>query len=136
MENEVYNQIIDLYRAEWLERGVGEVVPLQHFVHHTDPEVVNVAVEISTAGENYVMSELWKRKDVHVESDEEMLSAGVPKTLTIYKSKVVDRLIREQQLRLQNEGLSEAESEEALRKISQLNKIRLAMATKTNRLIM
>ncbi|MBQ1979434.1 MAG: DNA primase, partial [Alistipes sp.] len=113
-----------------------EVVPLQRFVHHSDPEVVNVAVEISTAGEIYVMSELWKRKDVHVESDEEMLSAGVPKTLTIYKSKVVDRLIREQQLRLQNEGLSEAESEEALRKISQLNKIRLAMATKTNRLIM
>ena len=49
---------------------------------------------------------------------------------------MVDRLIREQQLRLQNEELSEEESEEALRKINQLNKIRLAMATKTNRLIM
>ena len=134
-ENPVYDKILDTYRAEWTERGVGEQVPMQCLINHIDPAVIDASIEISTEGENYVMSELWKRKDVHVESDVEMLAAGVPKTITIYKSKVIDRLIREQQQLLANAQSEDEQSKIALT-ISHLNQVKVKLAQKTQRLIL
>ena len=73
---------------------------------------------------------------VDIESDEELLSAGVPKTLTIYKSKVIERMIRQQQDRLSDESLSEAEHDEALRQIAHLNNVKMRLANKIQRLIL
>ena len=134
-ENPVYDKILDTYRAEWTARGVGEQVPMQCLINHIDPAVIDASIEISTEGENYVMSELWKRKDVHVESDVEMLAAGVPKTITIYKSKVIDRLIREQQQLLANAQSEDEQSKIALT-ISHLNQVKVKLAQKTQRLIL
>ncbi len=135
-ENEVYNRIFDLYREEWEARGVGEMVPMQCFIQHTDPAVIDAAIDLSTEGENYVMSQLWKRKDVHIESDEEILAAGVPKAITIFKSKAVERMIREQQKRLSNDALNDEEQDEVMREISRLNQARVKLAAKTQRLIL
>ncbi len=135
-ENEVYNEILDLYRKEWQERGIGQAVPMQSFVQHLNPAVIDAAIDLSTEGENYVVSELWRRKDVHVESDEEMLAAGVPKAITIFKSKAVERMIREQQRRLANEQLTDEEQAEVMRAISHLNQVRVKLAAKTQRLIL
>ena len=135
-ENEVYNEILDLYRKEWQERGIGQAVPMQSFVQHLNPAVIDAAIDLSTEGENYVVSELWRRKDVHVESDEEMLAAGVPKAITIFKSKAVERMIREQQRRLADEQLTDEEQAEVMRAISHLNQVRVKLAAKTQRLIL
>ena len=108
---------------------------MQCLINHIDPAVIDASIEISTEGENYVMSELWKRKDVHVESDVEMLAAGVPKTITIYKSKVIDRLIREQQQLLANAQSEDEQSKIALT-ISHLNQVKVKLAQKTQRLIL
>ncbi|MBQ7298151.1 MAG: DNA primase, partial [Alistipes sp.] len=94
--DERYNQILETYRAEWQRLGTGVEVSHDHFVSHVNPDVCNIAVDILMADDNYVPSELWRRKEVHVESEEEMLANGVPKAVTLYKSKVVERLIREE----------------------------------------
>lgn len=75
--------------------GIGVEVPIHHFINHSDPEVCNVSVDILTSEDHYVPSELWRRKEVHVESDAEMLAVGVPKAVTLYKSKVIERMSRE-----------------------------------------
>ncbi len=134
--DERYNQILETYRAEWQRLGTGVEVSHDHFVSHVNPDVCNIAVDILMADDNYVPSELWRRKEVHVESEEEMLANGVPKAVTLYKSKVVERLIREEQQKLASGALSEAEEESILRHLSQLNSIKVTIANRLQRMIL
>ncbi|MBQ8915945.1 MAG: toprim domain-containing protein, partial [Alistipes sp.] len=134
--DERYNQILETYRAEWQRLGTGVEVSHDHFVSHVNPDVCNIAVDILMADDNYVPSELWRRKEVHIESEEEMLANGVPKAVTLYKSKVVERLIREEQQKLASGALSEAEEESILRHLSQLNSIKVTIANRLQRMIL
>jgi len=136
MENPHYQSLLDCYREAWKERGVGVAVPEDIFVKYDNPLVSQLAIELLMTDKNYVVSNLWRQKDVHIESDEELLSAGVPKTLTIYKSKVIERMIRQQQERLSDESLSEAEHDEALHQIAHLNNVKMRLANKIQRLIL
>ena len=91
--NPVYAKIMETYRGQWERLGTGTEVPAHCFLNHIDPEVCNASVDILTSDDNYVPSQLWRRKEIHVESDAEMLAVGVPKAVTLYKSKVVLSLI-------------------------------------------
>ena len=104
-------------------------------MNHPSPEVCNVAVDILTADDNYVASALWSKKDIHVESEEELLSTGVPKAVMLYQSKVLERLAKVQQQRLQS-GLSEEEEAEAVRILNKLNSAKLALSKRSKRLIL
>ena len=135
-ENPLYEKIVSLYRSIYEELGVGAKVPEDRFVQYNDPDVVNRVVEILMADKNYTMSKIWKRNDIHVESEEEMLAAGVPKTIHIFKSKVIDRMIRQQQDILRKEDLSEEEQKQALKALSHLNTVKVKLAKKIERLIL
>ncbi len=91
--NPQYDKIRAAYCEQWQQSGVGVEVPAHLFTNHSDPEVCNVSVDLLFSDDNYVPSELWKRKDVHVESDAEMLAVGVPKAVALYKTKVIEGLI-------------------------------------------
>ncbi len=132
----LYNQILETYRAEWQRLGTGVEVSHDHFVNHSDPEVCNLSVDILMADDNYVPSALWRRKEVHVESEEELLANGVPKAVRLYKSKIVERLIREEQEKLLDESLSEEQADAVLRRLSQLNAVKVAISNHLNRLIL
>ena len=106
------------------------------FINHPDPEVCNAAVEILTADDNYVASDLWRRKEIHVESEAEMLSVGVPKAVTLYKSKVVEGMIRELQARLADASLSEPEQDEIVLRLAASNRVKVAIARNLQRLIL
>ena len=135
-ENRAYNSILNLYRTLWSETGEGVEVPAHNFINHTDPDVCNAAVDLLTADDNYVPSEIWRKKEIHVESDEEILAAGVPKAIILYKSKVVERMIREQKELLSDESLSEERQAEILRYLSELNEIKVSLANKLQRSIL
>ena len=107
--NPQYDKIRAAYLEQWQQTGVGIEVPAHVFLNHVDPEVCNVSVDLLTSDDNYVPSELWRRKEVHVESDAEMLAVGVPKAVALYKTKVIEGLIRECQERLSDENLTEDE---------------------------
>ena len=133
--NPLYNQILATYREQWQLLGTGVEVPVHYFLNHPDPEVCNVSVDILTSDDNYVASELWKRKDVHVESESEMLAVGVPKAVTLYKSKVIDGFIKELNARLADDTLSDAGLEEVLRRLDGYNRVKVQIAHKLQRLI-
>ena len=134
--NPVYAKIMATYRAQWEQTGPGVEVPVRLFLNHVDPEVCNTAVDILTADDNYVASELWRRKEVHVESEAEMLAVGVPKAVTLYKSKVIDSLIKELNARLADDTLSDAGLEEVLRRLDGYNRVKVQIAHKLQRLIL
>lgn len=134
--NPVYAKIMATYRAQWEQTGPGVEVPVRHFLNHVDPEVCNAAVDLLTADDNYVASELWRRKEIHVESEAEMLAVGVPKAVTLYKSKVIDSLIKELNARLADDTLADAEQEEVLRRLDGYNRVKVQIAHKLQRLIL
>ena len=134
--NPVYAKIMAVYREQWEQSGTGVEVPAYLFLNHIDPEVCNRSVDLLTADDNYVPSELWKRKEVHVESEAEMLAVGVPKAVTLYKSKVIESLIKELQARLADENLSEEEESDLIQRLNNYNRVKVAIARKLQRLIL
>ena len=132
--NPVYAKIMAAYREQWEQLGTGVEVPVHLFINHVDPEVCNTAVDILTSDDNYVPSEIWKRKDIHVESDAEMLAVGVPKAVTLYKSKVIEGMIRDLQERLADEGLGEEDT--LLQRLAGLNRVKVSIARKLQRSIL
>ena len=111
-------------------------MPLHHYINHSDPEVCNVSVDILTSEDHYVPSELWRRKEVHVESDAEMLAVGVPKAVTLYKSKVIEALIKELQGRLGDENISDEEMRDVVQRLTAYNQVKVTIANKIQRLIL
>lgn len=134
--NPVYAKIMETYRGQWERLGTGTEVPAHCFLNHIDPEVCNASVDILTSDDNYVPSQLWRRKEIHVESDAEMLAVGVPKAVTLYKSKVVEGMIKELQAKLGDESLPEEEQVALLQRLSGLNKVKVSIARRLQRLIL
>ena len=134
--NPVYAKIMETYREQWTQLGTGVEVPAHYFINHLDPEVCNASVDILTADDHYVPSELWKRKEIHIESDTEMLATGVPKAVTLYKSKVVGSMLQELQAQLADGTLSEEQEDEVIRRIAGLNNVKAQLARKLARAIL
>ena len=132
--NPVYAKIMAAYREQWEQLGTGVEVPVHIFLNNIDPEVCTAAVDILTADDNYVASEIWKRKEVHVESDAEMLAVGVPKAVMLYKSKVIEALIKE--LNGQLAKAADEEETDLIRRLNNYNQVKVAIARKLDRLIL
>ena len=133
--NPQYDKIRAAYCEQWQQSGVGVEVPAHLFTNHSDPEVCNVSVDLLFSDDNYVPSELWKRKDVHVESDAEMLAVGVPKAVALYKTKVIEGLIKECQAKLGDE-LTDEQVTEIMQRLAALNRAKVTMARKLQRPIL
>jgi DNA primase len=134
--NPVYESLLQVYRDEWKRSGIGVEVPAQYFVNHPNPEVCNAAVDILTSDDNYVASELWRQKDIHIESEGDILRAGVHKAIMLYRSKVLERMIDTLRARLGDGSLSDEELLECTRQLTKLNEIKLTLSKKSQRLIM
>lgn len=133
--NPLYNRILDTYRTQWRQLGTGVEVPAHHFLNHPDPEVCNLSVDILTSDDNYIPSQLWQRKEIHVESDAEMLAVGVPKAVTLYRSKIIEGLIKELQAKLAGEPTEEDEAA-LVQRLAALNQAKVTIARKLQRLIL
>ncbi len=136
LQDERYKAILECYKSCYEQSGVGEKVPEYHFTNHADPQVCNAAVDILTADSNYSTSELWRKHDIIIEQEEERLSEAVPRAVTLYKTKSVERIIKSLQMQLNEEGLSEEQEEEIMRNISALNEVRIRISKKLSRLIL
>ncbi|MFI3282121.1 MAG: DNA primase, partial [Rikenellaceae bacterium] len=130
------NSILSTYRAEWSRRGEGVEVPTSIFLESTNPDVCNRTVEILTSDENYIPSQIWTLKQMRSDSEAEVLSAGLPKAVMLYKSKVLESMIKEQQAELSGEGLSEDEQMIIVQRLSKLNNAKVQIANKLQRLIL
>ncbi len=134
--NPVYQKILDTYREQWKQLGVGVKVPERHFINHIDPDVCNMSVDILTSDDNLIPSKLWQQKDVHIESEVEMLSNGVPKAIMLYRSKIIERMIKELTQRLDDSDLSDDDQIDIVRRLDELNNAKTAISRQSQRLIL
>ena len=129
----VYRTIVELYRQEWERLGVGVEVPTHLFVNHHDPDVSRVAVDLLTFDDNYTISDIWRKKEVHIESEEEQLTEGVPKAMMLYKGKVVEIKAEELMSRLNESDLSEEELSNIMSALARIQAVRVEISKMTNR---
>ncbi len=111
-------------------------IELHHFINHPDPEVCNAAVDILTDDENYVVSKLWEKHDIVVESEDERLSHIVPRLVILYKSKAIELIIDTLKAQLADVNLTDEQLMEVTARIAALNKERMTIARKLSRLIL
>ena len=135
-EDETYRKMLETYRQQRAELGGREEMPAHPFVNHPDPAVCNAAVDLLTSDDNYVPSKLWKQKEIHVESVEEILAAGVPKAIILYKSNAIKKLIDEQMQRLASEPLSDEDEAAIMNLIATLNREMVSISHKIQRTIL
>ncbi len=131
-----YNDMLNIYRAQWAELGEGVEVPTSAFLESENPEICNRTVDILTSDDNYIPSQIWSQRDIHVDSEEELLTAGVPKAVMLYKFKILESTIDDLHAQLRNAELSEDEQFEIVQRISKLNEGKVYVSNKLNRPIM
>ncbi len=134
--DEHYNAILEIYRKNWLTSGEGVEVETARFLESDNAEVCNLTVSIITADDNYVPSAIWSQRDIHVDTEEEMLNAGVPKALMLYKSKILERGIKNLCAQLESGDLSEDAQFDVLQQLTKLNAAKVQIANKLQRLIL
>jgi len=136
LRNPLYKAIYDCYEEQFTLLGEGIKVPEHNFTNHSDPQVCNVAVDILTSDTNYVMSELWKRHEVFLDSEQDKLSDIIPRAVTLYKSKTIEAIIADLKNQLADESLTDESLEAIMEQISALNEVRTRIAKKISRLIL
>ncbi len=128
--NGAYNKIYNLYR---LAHESGRIVTPDELASHSDIEVCDAATDLLFIDDQYAMSEIWVKKDVHTTTEEEVLGKGVPKAILLFKTKAVLGMLAELQAKLHDESISEEEQLEIVSKMVQLNRLKVKLARKTNR---
>jgi DNA primase len=129
--NEVYNKIYDLYCTA---HNAGRALLPEELTAHNDIEVCDAATDLLFIDDQYAMSEIWTKKDVHTTTESEVLGKGVPKAMQLFKTKVVTGMLAELQSRLADENISEDEQLEIASEMARLNRLKVMLARKTNRL--
>ena len=132
MKNTVLHKIYEEYKTL---RQSGEGIGMNHFINHPDPEVSNAVVNLLTYDDNYMVSKLWKKFDIVVESEQERLPVAVPRAVILYKSKVIDDIIAGLRAKLADQSLPEEEQATLTHQISVLNQERTLISKKLSRLI-
>jgi hypothetical protein len=73
----------------------GEVIEIKHFVHHDDPNVSQLAVDLLSSP--YNLSKVHQRKGASVETEDMLLKKNIPKALIEYKRKILEIAQREKE---------------------------------------
>ena len=129
--NEVYNKIYDMYRSAYKS---GRIIMPDELATHSDIEICDAATDLLFIDDQYAMSEIWTKKDVHTTTESEVLGKGVPKAIQLFKTKVVTGMLAELQARLADENISEEEQLQIVSEMARINRLKVMLAQKTNRL--
>ncbi len=111
--NEILNDELEfknlLYRQIFEEVNniiqKGEVIEIKHFVHHENPSISQLAVDLLSSP--YSLSKVHSRKGAMVETEDMLLKKNVPKALIEYKRKILE--------------VAQREKEEQIREVQQVN---------------
>ena len=101
--NEILNDELEfknlLYRQIFEEVNnmiqKGEVIEIKHFVHHENPSISQLAVDLLSSP--YSLSKVHSRKGATVETEDMLLKKNVPKALIEYKRKILEVAQREKE---------------------------------------
>ena len=153
LQNTTFDNILMLYRAHWqsalenarnenpqydpletLEKN-GWQFPMHVFNNCESVDIAQTVSDIVMQDEKLRPSKLWEEYDMPVCPDRLRLSDLIPRTINIYKSKIVEQMIAQIQSRLDSPELSEEEVVELIDRIKLLNESRVYFCQKYTRII-
>ncbi|MFR9651045.1 MAG: DNA primase [Rikenellaceae bacterium] len=135
--NGTHRKIFDIYHSEYLSRGEGQEVATNIFLESEDTDVCNKTVDILTSDETYEASQIWRMSHKFASEDEESISRGVYKALTLYKSKSLDNMIKDLNVQLSQCAVGDDDRvDEILQNMAKLNSFKVQLAHQLKRLIL
>ena len=86
--NKLYEKILREY-----EDKLKNNIPIdeKYFINHTDPEISSTVVNLIST--RYVLSEIWKKHQTNIVTEEKALKKLVPETILSYKGKKIREII-------------------------------------------
>jgi DNA primase len=85
----------------------------RHFVHHPDPAISAIAVDMLT--EQYTLSKIWSSRGAYIETEEMKLKEIVPDTVLVFKSDKI-KIMQKELRRAMTEAAGDDEKIAALQK--------------------
>jgi DNA primase len=104
-ENVLYRKIIDVFVSA---SGTGKNLSFHDFVHHSDPDVSRVAVEISSTP--YTLADWEKRFGIPVLTEEMLLKKAAETAIYSLKIRHLEKMISENQKQIHSAEDYEAEN--------------------------
>ncbi len=123
--NEILNDELEfknlLYRQVFEEVNnmiqKGEVIEIKHFVHHENPSISQLAVDLLSSP--YSLSKVHSRKGASVETEDMLLKKNVPKALIEYKRKILEVAQREKEEQIRDAQQVNSDDLEAVNPLMQ-----------------
>jgi DNA primase len=108
----------------------------KHFINHPDQKIRTLAADVFSSP--HTLSKIWERHESYVETPEMRLKEDVPRTIIVYKSKVVEIARMENEKKLKK--LQEEKNEEKINELQQqsiiLNALRTTLSKELGRIIL
>ncbi|MDR0954409.1 MAG: DNA primase [Rikenellaceae bacterium] len=157
MENPLYTAILKEYRAIQAENPAytSETFPMHRLTDYPDAQVCNAVVDILMPSELRKPSKLWERNEIYLKKEDELLSEAVPRTITLYKTKIIEQMIDTLRQELAQIGESQVSAplttapqepaaadplndrtKEILSQMNRLNELRNRICTRYSRIIL
>lgn len=116
-ETEKFKQLFQEIGARYDEHGFNQ----NHFIQHSNEEMQRLFIDLMTFPYNL---DNWERKEIYVDSEEKKLRRAVMEAIYAYKSKRVERMIKECQQMLKDAMELGGDVEEFLRKQIKLEEVK------------
>jgi DNA primase len=113
-KNLLYRQVFEEVNNMILK---GEVIEIKHFVHHENPSISQLAVDLLSSP--YSLSKVHSRKGASVETEDMLLKKNVPKALIEYKRKILEVAQREKEEQIREVQHVDNENLEAMSPLMQ-----------------
>ncbi|MFP4556587.1 MAG: DNA primase [Bacteroidales bacterium] len=132
-KNLIYKKVFNEYR-KFLDEGV-EINP-KIFTNHTDSKISQLAVNLLT--DQHKLSNIWMKHQAIPQDETDLLTLAIPKTILVYKSKVMQMVINKLQEDLKSIDPSSQPEDinDLLTRLKTLNEVRRQISKELDRIVL
>jgi DNA primase len=132
-KNLIYKKVFDEY-----QRLLGEEKEIdnRYFINHPDFEISQLAVNLLT--NQHKISKIWLKHQAKPVDEADSLDISVPKAILVYKSKIMQMVIRKlhDELKKLNTKEQEKDINEILMKLNAINEIKTQISKALDRIVL
>ena len=132
-KNLVYQKIFNEYRAQL---DINPIVDNRYFVNNPDSQISQVVVDFLSTPHR--LSKIWEKHEAFSEDDVDFLHRVVPKTIIVYKSKVMQLALKKIQddMRKLDSKTQVVEVTVLLQRIKVLNDLKNTLSKELDRIVL
>jgi DNA primase len=132
-KNLIYKKVFDEYQRLL---GENKDIDNRYFINHPDSEISQLAVNLLTS--QHKLSKIWQKHQAKPIDEIDFLQSAIPKTILVYKSKVMQMVIRKLHDELKNLNSKEQELDvnDLLMKLKTINDIKTQISKELDRIVL